>query len=116
MTKERAMTNETTVHFVERTNGPERLVCEAEVHFGAAAGPMAGFKLVGFSLWRSGDGELYVSLPARPFGGGGERRYFDLLRSIEGQSADAKRLKTWILDEFKGRGMPILAAHKVAYS
>jgi hypothetical protein len=97
------MKNETTVHFVERTTGPERLVCEAEVHFGAAAGPMAGFKLVGFSLWRSGDGELYVSLPARPFGGGGMRRYFDLLRSIEGQSADAKKLKTWILDEFQQR-------------
>jgi len=98
------MKNETTVHFVERTNGPERLICEAELVFGAAAGPVAGFKLVGFSLWRSADGDVYVSLPARPFGAGGGRRYFDLLRSENGESADAKRLKGWVLDEYQRQG------------
>ena len=95
------MKNETVVRFVTRTNGPERLVCEAELHFGAAAGPVAGFKLVGFSLWRSAEGEVYVSLPARPFGDGSGRRYFDLLRSVEGQAADVKRLKAWVLDEWR---------------
>ena len=39
------------VQFVERENGPERLVCEAEVFFDD--GPLAGMKLVGFSLWRA---------------------------------------------------------------
>jgi hypothetical protein len=89
------------VMFVERTNGPERLVCEAEVVFEAEAGPLAGMKLVGFSLWRSAEGEVFVSLPARSFGAGGERRFFDLLRSVEGQSADGKRVKAWILEQYQ---------------
>ena len=75
------------VVFVERSNGPERLVFEAE------AGPLAGMKLVGFSLWRSAEGEVFVSLPARPFGAGGERRYFDLLRSVQGDAADGRRVR-----------------------
>ena len=67
------------VVFVERENGPERLVCDAEMVF--EGGPFEGMKLVGFSLWRSAEGEVFVTFPARPFGVGGERRYFDLLRT-----------------------------------
>ncbi len=89
------------VMFVEKMNRPERLVCEAEVVFEAEAGPLAGMKLVGFSLWRSAEGEVFVSLPARSFGVGGDRRYFDLLRSVEGQSADVKRVKAWILEQYQ---------------
>jgi len=87
------------VVFVERENGPERLVCEAEVVFEAESGTLAGMKLVGFSLWRSPEGEVYVTFPSRAFGAGNERRFFDYLRSVEGTSADAKRVKAWILDE-----------------
>ncbi len=65
------------VHFVSRENGPERLVTEAELHF--EDGPLAGMRLVGFSLWRSAEGELYVTFPSRAFGAGTERRYFDYL-------------------------------------
>jgi hypothetical protein len=88
------------VQFVERTNGPERLVCEAEVLFDEV-GPFSGMKLVGFSLWKSPEGEVYVTFPCRAFGVGGERRFFDYLRSIEGSAADAKKVKAWILGEFK---------------
>jgi len=88
------------VQFVERDNGPERLVCEAEILFGAEAGPLAGMKLVGFSLWRSPEGEVYVTFPSRAFGSGNERRFFDFLRSVEGGAADAKRVKAWILSGF----------------
>jgi hypothetical protein len=88
------------VVFVERDNAPERLVCEAEIVFEADAGPLAGMKLVGFSLWRSPEGEVYVTFPSRAFGSGSERRFFDFLRSVEGTAADAKRVKGWILDEF----------------
>jgi len=73
------------VHFVTRENGPERLVCEAEVIF--EDGPLAGTKLVGFSLWRSAEGEVYVTFPSRAFGAGSERRYFDYLRSVDGTAA-----------------------------
>jgi hypothetical protein len=94
------------VVFVERDNAPERLVCEAEVVFEAEAGPLAGMKLVGFSLWRSPEGEVYVTFPSRAFGSGTERRFFDFLRSVEGTSADAKRVKAWILDAYGSRERP----------
>ena len=88
------------VQFVERENGPERLVCEAELVFDET-GPLQGMKLVGFSLWRGPDGEVYVTFPSRAFGGGSDRKYFDYLRSAEGAPADAKRVKTWIVEEYK---------------
>lgn len=89
------------VVFVEKDNTPERLVCEAEIVFEAEAGALAGMKLVGFSLWRSPEGEVYVTFPSRAFGTGTERRFFDFLRSVEGTPADGKRVKAWILEQFK---------------
>jgi len=95
------------VVFVEREHGPERLVCEAEVIFEAESGVLAGMKLVGFSLWRSPEGEVYVTFPSRAFGAGNERRFFDYLRSVEGTAADGKRVKAWILEQFRcTRGAP----------
>jgi hypothetical protein len=90
------------VVFVERDSAPERLVCEAEVVFEGEAGPLAGMKLVGFSLWRSPEGEVYCTFPSRAFGAGNERRFFDFLRSVEGTSADSKRVKAWILEQYRG--------------
>ncbi len=89
------------VQFVEKENRPERLVCDAELIFGEEAGPLAGMKLVGFSLWRSPEGEVFVTFPSRPIGVGNDRRYYDYLRSVEGAAADAKRVKEWILTEFR---------------
>ena len=89
------------VAFVERESAPERLVCEAEIVFESDCGPLAGMKLVGFSLWRSPEGEVYVTFPSRAFGTGSDRRFFDYLRSVEGTPADAKRVKAWILEEFQ---------------
>lgn len=90
-----------TVNFVPRENGPERLLCEVEIVFGEPCGVMAGMKLVGFSVWQSPDGDLYVTFPSRAFGAGSDRRYFDYLRSSDGLPADARRVKSWILDEFR---------------
>ena len=87
------------VQFVARENGPERLVTEAEVHF--EEGPLAGAKLVGFYLWRSPEGEVYVTFPSRAFGAGSERRYFDYLRAVDGTAETVKRVKAWILDEYR---------------
>jgi hypothetical protein len=64
-------------------------------------GPLAGMKLVGFSLWRGPDGEVYVTFPSRAFGAGSERRYFDFLRAADGGSADPKRVKAWIVEEYR---------------
>jgi hypothetical protein len=87
------------VQFVARENAPERLVTEAEVHF--EEGPLAGTRLVGFCLWKSPDGEVYVTFPSRAFGAGSERRYFDYLRSVDGTLDVVKRVKAWILDEYR---------------
>ena len=87
------------VQFVTRENGPDRLVTEAEVHFDD--GPLAGTKLVGFCLWRSPEGEIYVTFPSRAFGAGSERRYFDYLRAVDASGETVKRVKAWILEEFR---------------
>jgi hypothetical protein len=87
------------VQFVTRDNGPERLLSEAEVVFGD--GPLAGTKLVGFSVWRGQDGEAFVTFPARSFGAGGERRFFDLLRAVDADGETIKRVRTWILEEYR---------------
>jgi hypothetical protein len=88
------------VQFVQKENQPEKLVCEAEVLFDGE-GPLTGMKLVGFSLWRSPEGEVYVTFPSRAIGNGNERRYYDYLRSAEGTPTEAKKVKAWILDEFR---------------
>jgi hypothetical protein len=88
------------VQFVERENGPERLVCEAELVFDEA-GPLQGMKLVGFSLWRGPDAETYVTFPSRAFGAGNDRKYFDYLRSAEGALGESRRVKAWILEEYR---------------
>jgi hypothetical protein len=87
------------VQFVERESRPERLVCEAEIHF--EEGALAGARLVGFSLWRSPEGEVFVTFPARALGVGSERRYFDYLRAVDGDTEAVKRVKAWILDEYR---------------
>lgn len=87
------------VVFVQRENGPERLVAEAELHFEEPG--LAGLKLVGFSLWRSPEGEVYVTFPSRAFGAGGERRYFDYLRAVNGTAEGVKGLKARIVAEFR---------------
>jgi len=88
------------VQFVERDNGPERLMCEGEIVFDED-GPLMGMKLVGFSVWRGQEGEAFVTFPARSFGVSGERRFFDLLRAVEAGSAEPKRVKEWILSEWR---------------
>jgi hypothetical protein len=88
------------VEFVKRDGGPHNLICEAELHFGTV-GPLAGLRLVGFSLWRGTEGEAYVTFPSRAFGKGDERRYFDYLR---GEREAVQRFKTYVLDAFKRSG------------
>jgi len=64
----------------DRGNPPGKLA-DAELHFGD--GPLAGLKLIGFSIWerRSGAGRN-VTFPARQYAVNGERRSFALLRPI----------------------------------
>jgi hypothetical protein len=69
----------------DRGNPPGKLA-DAELHFGG--GPLAGLKLIGFSIWERRDGSgRNVTFPARQYAVNGERRSFALLRPIVDTSA-----------------------------
>jgi hypothetical protein len=71
-----------TIHFTanDRGNPPGKLA-DAELHFDD--GPLAGLKLIGFSIWeRRGAGDRNVTFPARQYSVNGERRTFALLRPV----------------------------------
>ena len=89
------------VQFVPRENGPEKLVCDAEIVFGPECGALSGTKLVGFSLWRGAEDQVSVTFPARAFGVGNERKYYDYIRAEKPGTAETKKVKDWILEEFR---------------
>lgn len=91
------------IEFVEKENGPQNLLGEAEIHFGEEDGLLAGVKLVGFSLWRSDKGETSVTVPSRSWGGPGERKFFDYVRAGEGGVEAVRRLKASIGELFQAR-------------
>lgn len=88
------------ITFQTRTGGPERHVADAEVHFDE--GLFAGAKLAGFTLWRSAEGEVYVTFPSRTWGAGGERRFFDLLRAPQNPEV-VRRIKDAIAQAWRDR-------------
>jgi hypothetical protein len=71
----------------DKPNPPGKLA-EAELHFDS--GPLAGLKLIGFSIWeRRGGGARNVTFPSRQYTVNGERRSFALLRPITDAAAQA---------------------------
>ncbi len=71
----------------DKGNPPGKLA-DAELHF--TEGPLAGLKLIGFSVWeqgRGGTGGRNVTFPARQYAVNGERRSFALLRSVADPNA-----------------------------
>lgn len=71
----------------EKGNPPGKLA-EAELRFTAAAGPLAGLKLIGFAVWESrSTSRKNVTFPARQYSVNGERRSFALLRPMMDTSA-----------------------------
>ncbi len=77
---------------------PGGKLAEAEVHF--SDGPLAGLKLIGFSVWerRSGAGRN-VTFPARSYSVNRERRSYALLRPI-GDVTSQDRLRELLLEAF----------------
>jgi hypothetical protein len=81
----------------DRGNPPGKLA-DAELHF--TDGPLAGLKLIGFSIWeRRGGIGRNVTFPARQYSINGERRSFALLRPIVDTTAQ-ERIREQILDAF----------------
>jgi hypothetical protein len=82
----------------DKGNPPDKLA-EVELHF--ADGPLAGLKLVGFSIWqrRGGGSGRNVTFPARSYAVNGERRSFALLRPVTDVTAQDK-LREVILEAY----------------
>ena len=78
---------------------PVGKLAEAELHF--TDGPLAGLKLIGFSIWerRGGGPGRNVTFPARSYAVNGERRSFALLRPIVDVTSQDK-LRAMILEAF----------------
>jgi hypothetical protein len=80
--------NAMTVRITMNDKGnPSGKLADVELHF--TEGPLAGLKLIGFSIWerRTGGGRN-VTFPARQYAVNGERRSFALLRPVA--DADAQ--------------------------
>jgi hypothetical protein len=92
----------------DKGNPPGKLA-DAELHF--TDGPLAGLKLIGFSIWErrgiQADREgstadvhrRIVTFPARQYSINGERRSFALLRPIVDATAQ-DRIRERILDAY----------------
>ena len=73
----------------DKGNPPGKLA-DAELHF-AGDSPLAGLKLIGFSIWeRRGGNGRNVTFPARQYSVNGERRSFALLRPIVDAEAQSR--------------------------
>ena len=78
-------------------NPPGKLA-DAELHF--TDGPLAGLKLIGFSIWeRRTSGGRNLTFPARQYSVNGERRSFALLRPIVDATAQ-DRVRALVLDAY----------------
>jgi hypothetical protein len=90
-----------TVKFTPNdSNNPAGKLADAELHFGD--GPLAGLKLIGFSVWErrgSNANGRNVTFPARQYSVNGERRSFALLRPIAEANAQ-ESIRQLILDAF----------------
>src|SRR5687767_4675102 len=82
----------------DKGNPPGKLA-DAEIVF--HDGPLAGLKLIGFSVWQrpAGNGRN-VTFPARQYSVNGERRSFALLRPIVDATAQ-DRLRDLILQAYR---------------
>jgi hypothetical protein len=81
------------------TGNPPGKVADAELHF--TDGPLAGLKLIGFSIWERRDrSSLNVTFPARQYTVNGERRSLALLRPIADATAQ-DRIRYAIIDAYR---------------
>lgn len=87
-----------TIHILLNDHGnPPGKLADAELHFDD--GPLAGLKLIGFSVWEHRGGGRNVTFPARSYAVNGERRSFALLRPMVDTTAQ-NELREQILTAF----------------
>ncbi len=88
-----------TVKITPNDHGnPPGKLADAELHF--TEGPLAGLKLIGFSIWETRGGTTRnVTFPARSYSVNGERRSFALLRPIKDVTAQ-EAVREAVLDAY----------------
>ena len=93
-------TNTLTIKITPNDKGnPPGKLADAELHF-AGESPLAGMKLIGFSIWeRRGGNGRNVTFPARSYVVNGDRRAFALLRPIVDTTAQ-EAVRDRILEAF----------------
>jgi len=82
------------------TSNPPGKLADAEVIFGADAGPFTGLKLIGFAIWERRAGGRNVTFPARQYSVNGERRTFALLRPANGDVSAQEAIRDVILEAY----------------
>ena len=82
---------------------PEGLLANAELHF--HDGPLAGLKLVGFTIWAGRHGRRTITFPARHYNTNRTRRSFTLLRDLAGHDA-SDALRRLILEAYAAAVTP----------
>src|SRR5262245_24299409 len=80
------------------TSNPPGKLADAEVIFGADAGPFTGLKLIGFAIWERRAGGRNVTFPARQYSVNGERRTYALLRPANGDVSAQEAIRDAILE------------------
>ena len=95
------MTEVISVRILPNTTGnPQGKLADAEVIFGADAGPFTGLKLIGFAIWERRAGGRNVTFPARQYSINGERRTFALLRPANGDVSAQEAIRDAILEAY----------------
>jgi len=82
------------------TSNPPGKLADAEVIFGADAGPFTGLKLIGFAIWERRAGGRNVTFPARQYSVNGERRTYALLRPANGDVSAQEAIRDAILEAY----------------
>ena len=82
------------------TGNPPGKLADAEVVFGADAGPFTGLKMIGFAIWERRAGGRNVTFPARQYSVNGERRTFALLRPANGDVSAQEAIRDAILEAY----------------
>ena len=86
------------IKIIEVSTSAAGKLAEAEIHF--TEGPLAGLKLIGFSIWeRRGGTGRNVTFPARQYSVNGERRTFALLRPA-GDTEAHNRIRDLICEAY----------------
>lgn len=87
------------------TSNPAGKLADAEIHFTAEAGDLAGLRLIGFAVWerRSGNARRNVTFPARTYSVNGDRRSFALLRPSGDTMTEHDAIRDRILAAYEAR-------------